>query len=270
VSARESQEFGSWWGCVQGSAEPMAAHVRSSGQRLPRLIDGRDAFSMFQFYPQAAGMIGEILTAAYANLLFVAGLCLGLVWTHGLVGVLDKQVETIFISGVLVAGLGLGFTFYPKEHLLTSQVARPWRVLVAAVVLVTITALMTCVWDYRATQAKLVGGPAVALEVEFGIAAALCVFLGFISFRAFRGQAAGNHFFWRNQGLPLRRLEFYGRRAEDDRDARTASRSEMGADKKLAKLDKLAKRYLVEERRRKLFNRGIPPAIRHERLERGA
>jgi hypothetical protein len=269
--ASRQTRYKRWWGCVQGSAEPMAAHVRCGSDRLPRMIDGRDVFAMVQFYPQAAGLISEMLTAALANILFIAVLVAGLVWTHGLVHAVDSGGEAILIIGVLVGGLGAGFTFYPKEHVLTTQVARPWRVLVALSVVFTIAALVTCIWNAPPEGGThLASGTARALQIELGLAVVFGLYLVYISYRAWWAQAAGFRMLWDRQGLLLRRREFHSFRSVDDRAAERSAYWQWGAEVKLNHLKKYAETYLLEDHRRELFNRGVPPAVRHQMSQRGS
>lgn len=268
LGARECQLDQRRWSCVKGSAEPMAAHVRCGSDKFPRLIEGREAFAMFQFYPQSTGMIVEMVTAAWANLLFVFVLFSGLVWTHRLISVLDNAPETIMILGILVAGLGVGFTFYPKEHLLTSRIAQPFRLLVASTVFFTFAALVICVNDFIGQGAtQLPNASARDLEVDLILSACACSYLALISFRAGWAQAAGHKYFWRKQGLSFRRLEFLQENAVEADDV--SDRTKERRSRILHRLTVYARWYLVEDEWRKLFERGIPRAIRHESSQSG-
>jgi hypothetical protein len=256
-----------WWGCVEGAAEPMSAHVRCGGRRMPKLIEGRDAYAVFHLYPQTAGFVGEMLFAMILNTGFVAALYAGLVRTDFLGNAVSHNNEAIFIIGVLVAGLGSGLAFYPREHLLTSQVARPWRTLIGVLVLVLIASLVTCIWGAGSTGQISSESRHVLSWLSY-LSGGVALLLGVLSVRARRAQLAGSRWFVGRQGYRLRRLQHRFQSATDDRDQRHTS--SWGLKRKNKLLTQMANTYLFEERRRTLFNRGIPPASRHEGTERGS
>ena len=80
-----SAASGRWrrrWGFVLGSSEPMPAHVRVGGGRLPRLLDGRDVVTIFHVYPDISAYAG-LLVAAVVNFAYVLGLFVVLVAQGG-------------------------------------------------------------------------------------------------------------------------------------------------------------------------------------------
>lgn len=272
AQASEKAQDTLWWSCVQGSADPMAPHIRCSSERMPRLIDGRDTIAMFQVYPQAAGTISESVLAVMGNVIFVIALFVGLVLTRGFTSTYAEHTEVLFIMGALTAGLGLGLTFYSREHLVTSQVARPWRVIVTLSMALTIGSLMTIAVDIGpiGPARNLPSGVAFALITESAIGIACFTFAALISLRALQAQSAGSRMLFRHKrGLPLRRLEYRRYRIDDDVGEEISETSDRGSRRKLAQLERWACRYLSRDGRRELFNAGVPPAIRHSMRDRG-
>jgi len=269
-----------WWGSIEGPADPMSSHIRGSGQRIPKLETGRDAYGVFQLYPQFSGSLTQMLTAGFTNLAFVWAFVAGLQFHH-LRPVLSNHPEVIFIVAALVVGFGVGLTLYPKEHLLTSSVLRPWRRLEAVLIGFTIAVPITSLW--RLTQV----GPNFALHlpmpylwVEAGLDLAVFVALFATSVRPYFAETSGRPR-WRRTGLAIRRMSFPNRgEVIDDREI---ARREMDPEKwgewlharhnlesrKVYEIKrKFVDRYLVERGRQDLFNRGVPPAVRHARDER--
>ena len=286
-----TKDWNLYWGHVWGGAEPLSAHIRCVKERMPQLREGRDVVATFKIYPQFEGVVSEILWAAGMNWLFVVVLFIAIRWAHYLEDVTGHHPEVIFIAAVLVAGLGAGFLLYPREHVLTSAVLRPWRRLVALLILLTIVTPITLVWGSK-KDALHIFYP--ALWIELVVSTGLMVFLAVISLRPWIAETTGNPLY-RLTGLPIRRMAV-GRRnwraylALDDReylddvdaDASTGSRRERrrktrkqtrireARDKEREETHAAADQYLVEAERRKLFRRGIPPSVRHQYDQRGA
>jgi len=269
-----------WWGNVEGPAEPMTPHVRCSQSQMPDLQAGRDCYGIFQLYPQFAGLLSQFLIAGTTNFLFVAAFVLGLQFRQ-LRPLLAFQPEVVFIVAALVAGFGVGLTLYPKEHVLTSAVLRPWRIMEALLIAVTIAVPVTSVWNWshQAKNGKDLPVPLFALwtEVAFGLAILLLLFAA--SYSPWVTETTGGRA-WRRTGLRLRRAG-YPRRGQviDDRDvarremdpewASWVQKREQREEAKVKRLERsFARRYLVEGTRHDLFNRGIPPASRHGRNQR--
>lgn len=286
-----TEDWNEYWGHVWGGAEPLSAHIRCGEQRMPQLREGRDAVASFRIYPQFEGVVSEILWAAGMNWLFVVVLFIAIHWGHYLENVTGRHPEVIFIAAVLVAGLGAGFLLYPREHVLTSAVLRPWRRLVALLILLTIVTPITLVWGSK-NDALHIFYP--ALWTELVVSTGLMVFLGAISLRPYIAETTGSPLY-RLTGLPIRRMAV-GRRswraylALDDReyvdevDTNASACSGLGRRRKKHRQTRIrearkkereetrasANQYLIETARRKLFRRGIPPSVRHQHDQRGA
>lgn len=274
---------GHWWGQVEGPADPMAAHVRCSRTRLPRLEEGRDVYGVVQLYPQFWGFVTQFLAAGLANVFFVVAFVVGL-GTHVVEPMVASHPEVLFVVVVLVAGFGVSLTLYPKEHLLTSAVLRPWRTIEVLITALTIAVPLTSVSAWTdgtgGTGTTQLRAPFAALFVEAGLDVALVLLLLVASVAPLLAETTGGHR-WRWTGISLRRAGFPYGRALDDVDVVTRSddhgprysiwRAQRPRREGL-KLDRIERRfvadYLVEERRRRLFDRGIPPAVRHDRSQR--
>lgn len=262
------------WGFVLGSAEPMPAHVRIGDKRLPRMINGRDAVAMFHVYPDVSAFAG-LFVAACADFAYVLGLFLALVLPGGFDADLNASPEPIFLLGVLVAGFGSGLALYNKEHILTSQVALPWRMLfgceVAAVVGSLIALLMS---THHASREQIGSATKITLTAMCFIAAVSTVYLAIISHRAWVAQRTARRPTSR-QGYFLRRQRFVSGYVPDIVDADTghaldAKLEDNGQRKTIKTMQKHAQQYLDEHERRLLFNKGVPPASRHDPGSRGA
>ncbi len=276
--------FSQWWGYIEGPAEPMSAHIRTSARRMPRLELGRDCFALFRFYPQFAGLLSLILVAAIVNIAFSIAYVVG-IKDRTLNGLAAGHPEAIFIIVGIVAGLAVTLTVYPKEHLLTSSVLRPWRRLEALLAGFTIAIPVTSEWSWqsdRSLSSNVIDGRILVYE----LAADFLVFVSLvvISFTPWHSETTGGRM-WRRKGLPQRRRQFprepwhlKGGRVLDDFEI-AARRREPGGyewslefgkrmDRKTARVKKWADQYLREVPRARLFNMGIPPAVRHERSHR--
>jgi hypothetical protein len=267
-----------WWGSVEGPAEPMSAHIRCDRQRLPPLLMGRDAMGVFHFYPQFMGLLSQFVMAGVLNFAFVSALIAGLA-VGALRDFTADQPEAILIIAVLVAGVGVGLTFYPSEHLLTSSVLRPWRRLIASLVGLTIAAPITAAWGWRKSHmVAALHPPWIALWIELGLAALLVAYLLAICVRPLVAETTGSRRY-ETTGLRLRRQSFPDGKALDDaailqheldRDHAWLDARERARRSKREELRRrFADQYLIETSRRHLFNRGIPPAIRHVHDQRG-
>jgi len=269
-----------WWEYVEGPAEPMSAHVRCSSDRLPTLEEGRDAYGVFQLSPQFSGVLTQYRAAGVINLLFVLGFALSILAFGGpLRPALLHQPEAIMIVAALVAGFGVSLTIYPKEHLLTSAVMRPWRYLIAFMFLITIAVPTTCLLTWRnVAVGEQLNISAIAIWVEAGFDVLAFILLLAISVSPWLSETTGGPY-WRTTGLRLRRSGSPGGKVLDDREVaqREGDPKYVGwVDKRdkaeRKKADRLEQRfvskYLIESHRRELFNRGIPPSTRHARDQR--
>ena len=269
-----------FWGSVEGSVEPMSAHIRCSHKRMPRIAQGRDAFAAFQLYPQFTGVLSEIIFAAAANVAFLIALFIG-VRTGRLNGIMTHDPETIFIVAILLAGLGAGFALYPKEQLITSLTLRPWRRIVTMLFGLAIAVPLTIIWGSN-DKGLHIWYPALWAEVSLGVL--LMVWLVAISIRPFMAETTGSQWRWQITGITVRRmgnsvrfLSLY--KALDDPElvarlsrsrGRWKSRRDKRITRKRAKVEKkFADYYLIDSKQRRLFSQGIPPAVRHEHAERG-
>jgi hypothetical protein len=256
-----------WWGNVEGPAEPMSAHVRCSGDRMPGLEQGRDCYGIFLLYPQFSGLITQILVAGIINLLFVFAYVAGL-QAGGLSDIPRNHPEVGFILAALVVGFGATLTLYPKEHLLTSAVMRPWRRGEALLIGFTIAVPFTSVWGNSP--------PMPVLWVEAGVDALVFVYVSLISYRPWDSETNGGQYWW-TTGLGFRRSSFPDWVVQDDseiadrelNDPAWRRERRRNLDSQQRRIERLyVKSYLVEDNRRALFNQGIPPATRHARSER--
>ena len=275
--------FSQWWGYVEGPAEPMSAHIRTSNRRMPRLESGRDCFALFRFYPQFAGLLSLILVAAIVNIAFSIAYVIG-IKSGALKDLPAEHPEAIFIMVGIVAGLAVTLTVYPKEHLLTSSVLRPWRRLEALLAGFTIAIPVTSEWSSQNNTLtyNIIHGRILVYEliVDFLVFA----FLVMITFTPWHSETTGGQL-WRRKGVPLRRWQFprkkwhlKGGRALDDYEIAVRCRQAGGDEwykafgarklRKTARVRKWAQQYLKEEERARLFNMGIPPTVRHERSHR--
>jgi hypothetical protein len=271
-----------WWGYVEGPAEPMSAHVRCPSRRMPRLEEGRDSFALFRFYPQFAGLLSLILVAAIVNVAFVIAYVLGIRSGNELGNFVPAHPEAVLMLVGIVAGLGVTLTLYPKEHLLTSSVLRPWRRLEALLAGFTIAVPITSLWGWKNTRkpqlSGVVYGPTLTIEMWLDIITFL--FLVGITVVPWYSETSGGDR-WRRKGVLLRRSQFprvkWHRRGRTLDDLEIAQRLHDASGrawgqkarvlerKKTQKVRRWAREYLVEGRRAELFVRGIPPAVRHER-----
>jgi hypothetical protein len=262
------------WGFVLGSAEPMPAHVRVGNKRLPRMIDGRDAVAMFHVYPDVSAFAG-LFVAACADFAYVLGLFLALVLPGGFDADLNASPEPIFLLGVLVAGFGSGLALYNKEHILTSQVALPWRMLFGCEVAAVVGSLIALLMSTHDTPHEHIGSATkVTLTVMCFVAAVSTVYLAIISRRAWVAQRTARRPTSR-QGYFLRRQRFVSGYVPDVVDTGTghafdAKLDDKGQRKTIETMRKHAQQYLDEHERRLLFNKGVPPASRHDPGSRGA
>jgi hypothetical protein len=261
-----SRGWSQWWGYVQGSAEPMAAHVRTSHPRLPRLRTGRDACVIFRLYPQFSGVLSRILYAGLVNVLFVAGFVAG-VTSHQLTWIVHKNPETLFVAAAIIAGLGVGITRSPKDHLLANWALAPWRRLEGLIIALTIVTPATALLGRRTAGLNtcwLCG----ELAADFALLAALLA----ISARPWLSEANGSRA-WRSKGFPPRRAEYprkgwpWRRAIDSPALAESDTRNYRRPEKKIRK--QFVRHHLDERRRTKLYNQGLPVAIRHGREDRG-
>jgi hypothetical protein len=260
-----------WWGTVLGSAEPLSAHVRVSARRLPGLIQGRDVIAMFQLYPDMSAFAG-LLIGAGVNFLFLLALYLAV---HGDLSLIPKtwkdHPEPLFIVGALIAGFGSGLALYRRDHIITEQVARPWRLLFGlqvGAVLVALAALLTSVGQSKATASAC-----TAISWLFYVAAAGIVYLALISLRAWVAQRAGGRVLYGWQGFVARRRWFKRHWYTDEHGVRGRSwgpLSKFGVRRAKGIIRHTAEHYLNESYRRTLFNQGIPAASRHDPGSRGS
>jgi hypothetical protein len=296
-----SHGISQWWGQVEGPAEPMSAHVRCSEERMPAMEDGREVFAVFQLYPQFAGQLTLFFIAAAANVGFAWALFAGIVWgrnfrthTGGFLGfnaLAYEHPEAILIMTVLVTGFGVGLILYPKEHLITSGVLRPWRWVEGLIIVLTLAIAMTSLWGWKPVGHHLWPNFEV-LFVEIMLDSVAFLYLAIIIARPWFAEPEGGHG-WKHTGLRIRRIAYPRRwwpfwryppwkgRVVDDHELaemeldgkksqRWVRRSAQLQDTKMDRIEnQYAKHLLVSSESRELFNRGIPPAIRHDRLERG-
>jgi hypothetical protein len=265
-----------WWGHIEGPAEPMSAHVRGSSARIPNLECGRESFGVFQLYPQFTGVLTQHMVTAITNFAFVASFVVGLQISQSLRSLLYDSPEVIFIVTVLVAGFGVGLTLYPKEHLLTSAVLRPWRRLEALVVGLTLAIPVTSVARWNKETMTV---PMAPLWVEFGLDAAVVAFFLLITYQVWLTETNGGRG-WRRTGMRLRRAGFphFGQAIDDREIARRESDPQWAKwvkdrnsreERKLKIIEKrFVRKYLVEKSRNDLFNRGVAPSTRHSRMNR--
>jgi hypothetical protein len=269
--ASSRQGWRRWWGFVLGSSEPMPAHVHVGGQRLPRLIDGRDVVTIFHVYPDMSAFAG-LLVAAAANWGYVLGLFAALVLPGGFHTGLYRSPEPIFLLGVLVAGFGSGLALYKKEHILTDQVARPWRLLFGVEVVAVLGSFVALLMGTE--RHSLPTDARVVLSAMLLAASLAAAYLAWISRRAWIAQRAGIKPS-RKQGYSLRRMRFSKGRVPDIVEADTLrAAGERFGPKGQKKTDDIMERhasnYLDEATRRALFNEGVPPSSRHDPESRGS
>lgn len=275
-----------WWGSVEGSAEPMSAHVRIAARRLPALRKGRDAIAMFQLYPDIAAFAGLFVGAAL-NYAFILALFLSLQRLAVLIpATWLRTPEPLFIIGGLIAGFSSGLALYRREHIITGQVARPWRVLFAtqvAAVIVSLVALLDSL-----NRSAVTHGTSSTVRDTFVVASLSIGYLMLISLRAWVAQRAGGRVFYGWQGAASRRRRFrrrcyrdhlgvpgqgaqgYGTRARLEPRSAEPGLSNRGIRRANRILRSVAESYLNEDVRRRLFNQGIPAASRHDPSSRGS
>jgi hypothetical protein len=271
-----SSAAGGWrrhWGFVLGSAEPMPAHVRVGGLRLPRLIDGRDVITMFHVYPDMSAFVG-LRVAAFVNFGYVLGIFATVVAGAGSHLGMKDHPEPVFLLGILIAGFGSGLALFRREHILTAAVVAPWRVLFALEVLAVVGSMIALVPSIG--QETLLTFTKAGVVAMFGLGALALFALCLISHRAEVAQRAGMNPIKRKQGYYLRGIRFARRRVPDVvhpnslRARPEALDDAVGTERTMATMRVLAHKYLGEVNRRRLFNEGIPPASRHEPRARGS
>jgi hypothetical protein len=251
-----------WWGTVLGSAEPMAAHVRVNAGKLPGPIEGRDVITMFQLYPDMSAFSG-LIVGTLLNYAFLLALYLAV---HGDLSLISpNHSEPLFIVGALIAGFGSGLALYRREHLITEQVASPWRLLFGVQVVMTmlsLAALLVHIDDgltsYKRTE----------ISCFFFVASAALAYLMAISARAGVAQRAGGRAMYGWQGFAPRRRWFRAHWYTDD--LGEAPHSHWGAKRAKRLIRHTAEHYLNEGYRRELFNQGVPAASRHDPGSRGS
>ena len=179
------------------------------GSTWPRMLRGLPALSAIY------GFLTQHIVTALTNFAFVATFVFGIRYNASFRTLLYENPEVIFIITVLVAGFGVGLTLYPKEHLLTSAVLRPWRRLEALVVAFTLAVPFTSIWLWNS---KTHAVPMAALVVEFFLNLAILLFFGFITYEVWLTETNGGRG-WRRTGMRLRRAGFphFGQ-AIDDRE----------------------------------------------------
>ncbi len=269
--------LGDWrrhWGFVLGSAEPMPAHVRVGGRRLPRLIEGRDVVTMFHVYPDASAFAG-LRIAAVVNFAYVLGIFVAVIAGAGSQLALNDHPEPVFLLGVLIAGFGSGLgVLFGREHILTAAVVAPWRVLFAVDVLAVVGSMVVLIpsVDHQTLRTFT----EVGVIVMFGLGCLALFALLAISHRAVVAQRAGIDPTKKPQGYPLRGIRFARERVPDVvypnslRARPEAMDSAVGTEQTIKTMRLLACKYLGEVNRRRLFNEGVPPASRHEPRARGS
>jgi hypothetical protein len=250
------------WGTVLGSAEPLAAHVRVNAGKLPGLIEGRDVITMFQLYPDMSAFSG-LIVGTLLNYAFLLALYLAV---HGDLSLISPgHPEPLFIVGALIAGFGSGLALYRREHLITEQVARPWRILFGVQVAMTILSLATLL---AKIDAGVTPDKRTAISCFFFAGSGALAYLAVISLRAGVAQRAGGRLRYGWQGFAPRRRWFRAHWYSDDLgDARHSS---LGAARAKRLIRHTAEHYLNERYRRKLFNQGVPAASRHDPGSRGS
>ncbi len=271
-NAASAQGWRRLWGYVLGSSEPMPAHVHAGGLRLPRLIDGRDVVTLFHVYPDITGFAG-LLVASAANVAYVLFLALALAWLPGGIHTgLEHAPEPVFLVGVLVAGLGSGLALYNREHILTDQVAKPWRGLYAIQIVAVVVSLGVLLLGIHQSFPPT---GRVILKVVSVLALVTLLYLALISWWAWVAQRAGIRPVLQ-QGYFLRRIRFKWNRVPDVIHAKTLravnerrSQDAEGRRKTSRIMRRHAVRYFNEVRRRHLFNQGVPPSSRHDAQSRG-
>jgi hypothetical protein len=247
---------------------------------MPKLEKGRDAYGVFQLYPQFSGLLTQILFAGLTNLGFVLALVAGL-QLHHLRPLLAHQPGVIFVVAALVAGFAVGLTLYPKEHFLTSSVLRPWRRLEGILVGLTIAVPITSVWQWhQVVDSSSLQLPMGFLWLEAGLDVLVFAILVLACVRPYKAETSGG-WLWRRKGLAIRRRSFphHGQVVDDRELARRESdpanwskwleaRKTREQEKSKVIRTRFVNKYLVERERQSLFNRGIPPASRHARDQR--
>jgi hypothetical protein len=268
VSVAAEDDFTRRWARWPGPADPLSSRLSPAGGGMPSITDLRECIAAFSLYPS---------WSTVARTVWVGLAMWAVLVVYGL-GLLSGDLSTVFnragdapiVLLITVAGLGAGLSLYPREHLMTGLVLRPWRHLIAnlfvLILAVTATSLSGSRWP-RGWHVTSVGWVLVG---ELAAATLLVVWLLAISFRVRTAETTGGSRRWRRTGLPIRRW-MYRRRIvpgtfEDP--CRHPVKNEKARALSEMVLFGLVERYLTETVPIQLLDRGLPPATRPARRAR--
>jgi hypothetical protein len=275
VYVADDKGFTRRWGWWHGPADPLASRLSPAAGRMPSITALRECVAAFSVYPSWSTVARTVWVglAMWAVLLaYGAGLLSG-----DLSCIFAHSVEAPIIVMITVAGLGAGLALYPREHLTTGLVLRPWRHLIASLFMVVLAAIATSLsrprWPHR--HLTVLGRHLTAvgwvLVGELAAATVLILWLGLISARVRTAETTGGSRRWRRTGLPVRRWVHPHRIAPRTFGAPTPVPVKAKMDAKMeVKAETLSEmvlfgmveRYLTEVSPFVLLDRGLPPATR--------
>lgn len=254
--------FSRWWGRWHGSADPLSGHVRLDGDRMSPMSKLRESYAVFCLYPQwttVARYLGVGLAMAVVLGLFVAGL-----GTGALHNAMRDHAEAVVIVVVTIASLGAGLALYPREHLMTGFVLRPWRHLIAGLFILTVGAVGTSLVH----PTRIGTGFCTTWYSGILISAAMLgwvilAWLFLISLRVRKAETTGGSLRWKWTGIPVRRWTHWHRRMPETYGPQRVKRLQK-KDGQLTEMVKLGlvDKYLIDSNALRLIDRGLPPATR--------
>jgi hypothetical protein len=262
VYVAEKKEFKRWWGRWHGPADPLASRLSPAGGRMPSITDLRECVAAFSLYPSWS-TVARTVWVGLAMWAVLVAYGVGLL-SGDLSCIFAHSVEAPIIVMITVAGLGAGLTLYPREHLTTGLVLRPWRHLIADMFVLVLAVIATSLSRPRWPRGWHLTGVGWALVGELAVATLLVVWLGVISARVRTAETTGGSRRWRRTGLPVRRWVYRGRIVPGTFEDPCGERV---SDKKVEVLSEmvlfgLVERYLTETVSLRLLDRGVPPATR--------
>ena len=270
LSIRE-QSMDRRWDHVEGSAEPMTAHVRVRGSRFARMGQGRDVYAIFQFYPQYVGQLLQFLFVGGINLAFLA-IVTRSVHDPTMEPLLAQHPDVLLIAVLAVVGIGGSITLVPREHVLTTFVLRPWRQYVVVILFLTLagSALVLVYggpWGMTGRPWSVPGWTHGLLRAATWLAFVTWLVLAAITLRVRKAETRGTRS-WKRVGLRFRLAQYPCGKALDERGL-GAITDDQRVRQRAAIESLYVDQYLRDDSQRVLLNRGIPVSIRHEPTERG-
>ncbi|MGA2835280.1 MAG: hypothetical protein ABSF84_01655 [Acidimicrobiales bacterium] len=260
-----------YWDQIEGSAEPMTAHVRARGERFPGAFEGRDVYGIFQFYPAYVGLLTQFLLVGFVNVAFLGAVAWGLDSSR-LTRLMALHPDVLLIAAFAVVGIGGGITIVPREHVLTTFVLRPWRQYLLVILFLTLLgpALVLLYgrnWTWTGTAWSIPNWLDDFLLGAVSLAGLTWLVLLAITANVRKAETRGTRR-WQRVGLRFRLSRYRHGTAPDEWGP--GDRSEEQQEKQLDMIEALyVDQYLRDGSQRTLLDRGVPVSVRHEPAGRG-